>query len=83
MRKTRTFFEQVPLDLVKLNLVQQVRDEDRRASRLTLCAICGIPVELEFCKTDEAGDAIHEQCYIAKMARTKSVRNVHGYSMPV
>jgi hypothetical protein len=32
------------------------------------CWICGKLVELERCKTDEHGNAVHERCYAAKMA---------------
>jgi hypothetical protein len=28
------------------------------------CAICQIAVSLEECKTDESGQAVHEDCYI-------------------
>lgn len=33
-----------------------------------VCWICGKPVALETCKTDEHGSAVHEQCYAAKVA---------------
>jgi hypothetical protein len=33
-----------------------------------MCWICGKLVELETCKTDEHGNAVHERCYAAKMA---------------
>jgi hypothetical protein len=32
-----------------------------------MCWICGKLVELETCKTDEHGNAVHERCYAAKM----------------
>jgi hypothetical protein len=35
------------------------------------CALCNDPVELETCKTDESGKAIHEECYLRKMIRLK------------
>jgi hypothetical protein len=31
------------------------------------CVLCGRPVELETCKTDERGKSIHEQCYLRKI----------------
>ena len=35
------------------------------------CWICGKPVLLEDCKVDEKGRAVHESCYIAKVAQQK------------
>ena len=32
-----------------------------------LCWICGHPVDLKTCKTDEYGNAVHEACYLARM----------------
>jgi len=31
------------------------------------CWICGNPVALEECKTDEDGQAVHELCYVEKV----------------
>jgi hypothetical protein len=31
------------------------------------CSICYKPVPLETCKTDEAGKAVHEECYALKL----------------
>ncbi len=33
-----------------------------------ICSICGQPVKLETSKTDEFGHAVHEECYILKVA---------------
>jgi hypothetical protein len=33
-----------------------------------ICAICGKPVELENSKTDSNAEAVHEECYVAKVA---------------
>ena len=33
-----------------------------------LCWICGKPICLETCTTDEHGCAVHEECYMAKLA---------------
>ncbi len=33
------------------------------------CWICGKPCPLENCKIDERGCAVHEECYIAKLAQ--------------
>jgi hypothetical protein len=32
-----------------------------------ICWMCGKPVSLETCKTDQHGKAVHEQCYVAKV----------------
>ena len=34
---------------------------------LPQCAICKTPVNLEQCKVDEYGQAVHEDCYIRKI----------------
>jgi hypothetical protein len=31
------------------------------------CALCNRPVELETCKADERGSAVHEECYVRKV----------------
>ena len=36
-------------------------------SGLPRCFLCGKSVPLETCKTDENGNAIHEECYVLKM----------------
>ena len=44
--------------------------------RATLtCWICGKPVEVESCKIDEHGQAMHEDCYIAKLALDRETRS--------
>ena len=35
-----------------------------------LCAICACPVLLEQAKTDERGQAVHENCYVLKLLAT-------------
>ena len=32
------------------------------------CWLCGKPVDVAVCKTDEHGKAIHEACYTARLA---------------
>lgn len=32
-----------------------------------ICWMCGNRVSLEKCKIDEYGEAVHENCYVAKM----------------
>jgi hypothetical protein len=31
------------------------------------CALCNGSVQLETCKTDERGSAVHEECYVRKV----------------
>ena len=33
-----------------------------------LCWMCGKRVDVETCKTDEQGKAVHEACYAARLA---------------
>lgn len=33
-----------------------------------LCWVCGKPVDVATCKTDEYGEAVHETCYIVRLA---------------
>lgn len=39
-----------------------------RCSSKPACSICNEPVDLETAKTDECGRAIHENCYVLKLA---------------
>jgi hypothetical protein len=39
------------------------------------CAICGRPVSLEECKVDAVGMAVHEECYVSKLANGKKAGN--------
>ena len=61
MGKSKTHFEQVPLDVVKKAATDGVPAPVR-------CALCGKPVVLEKCKIDEAGLAVHQDCYVRKVA---------------
>lgn len=36
-----------------------------------LCSICRKPVELENCKTDHNGYAVHEDCYTSQVSQAK------------
>ena len=60
MKKAKTNFEQVPLELAK-------KAVDAEPALIT-CAICGRPVVLEKCKIDEDGHAVHADCYFHKLA---------------
>jgi len=61
MRKSKTHFEQVPLELAR-------KAAEAVTSALISCAICGKPVVLEKCKIDEKGLAVHENCYFHRLA---------------
>jgi len=37
-----------------------------------ICWICGHAVPLEECKIDEHGLAVHDKCYVAKLALEKN-----------
>jgi len=39
-----------------------------RQDPIHICWICGNRVSLERCKIDEHGRAVHEDCYVAKIA---------------
>jgi hypothetical protein len=68
MARTKTYFEQVPVALAK-----QVAEEERRGSQVqpVSCVICGAPVQLEHCKVDEDGGAIHEACYFERLSQAR------------
>lgn len=61
----KTYFEQVPLELAKQVALRE--DAGLSSARPVLCVICGVPTELERCKIDEAGEAVHDKCYFAKV----------------
>jgi len=63
MGKGHTYFEQVPVAVAK----QVAQAEAQSSRRMVACAICGLRVELEECKVDENGDAVHDKCYLASM----------------
>ena len=43
-----------------------------RRLRLPICSFCNEPVEIETGKTDDNGNAIHEECYAATL-RLKAI----------
>jgi hypothetical protein len=50
---------------------------------LSICDVCGRTVSLEYCNTDERGDAVHEECYLRKLALEKPpppVAKTQGFS---
>jgi hypothetical protein len=40
------------------------------------CALCNSPVELETCKVDERGSAVHEECYVRKIRPTPAAPKI-------
>jgi len=72
MRKAKTYFEMVPVAIAK----QVAQAASGSAASPALCVICGTPVRLEHCKIDENGAAVHDRCYIAKLASTTPIKVV-------
>jgi hypothetical protein len=51
--------------------------DTRSSFRVPLCSICHLPVPVSEAKTDEDGDAVHEDCYLIKLGVTiKPVRGL-------
>ena len=46
------------------------RNADHIRSVQFLCVVCREPVSLEAAKTDDYGQAIHEECYVEKIRGT-------------
>jgi hypothetical protein len=80
MNRPTTFFEQVPLALVK-KLTQEKSWSS--AANIVSCVICGTSVELEHCKINEDGRAVHENCYIEKLALPMVRAKVDRFSKPL
>ena len=70
MRKTHTYFEQIPVEKVKEMLVHLPESQELRPPvsaslhHVLRCTICSQPVPVETAKTDANGRAIHEECYL-------------------
>lgn len=41
---------------------------------ICICWICGKNVDLNSCKIDEYGEAVHEACYVARIALENGTR---------
>jgi hypothetical protein len=99
MQNSKTYFEQIPVAVVK-KIAEEFHDDvagnDCAVTRTSLsklkphrlallgkngkrglamqlpgpeinCSICGKPIALETAKTDEVGQAAHEECYLLKL----------------
>ena len=42
-------------------------DDKLFSARAPICLVCSQPVRLDDAKTDEDGNAIHEDCYLVKL----------------
>jgi len=73
MEKRKTYFEQVPLAQVKKTA--HLKDDVVLRACPVSCAICGEPVKLEPCKIDEDGEAVHDKCYLAKLAKAPNTKS--------
>jgi hypothetical protein len=60
----KTNFEQVPIQLARKIAVGELSASN---AALVLCTLCDDPVQLENCKIDENGKAVHQDCYVAEM----------------
>ena len=57
---------------------QNVSQKYKGKSSPLLCRICGKPVAVEGCKTDDDGKAVHEDCYVLKLRLEQSNEDGHG-----
>jgi len=60
-----------PRDSPEVHLHQTPKAERLRAQPVP-CAICAGPVDLERCKIDENGSAVHADCYLQKLSNSPS-----------
>jgi hypothetical protein len=78
MRKSATYFEQIPVQRVKeivATLESQGVDSVAPSYVRTAlqCRICCKPVPLETAKTDGYGKAVHEECYLVSLTQKTAV----------
>jgi hypothetical protein len=74
MRKSGTYFEQIPLSQLKDIAVGPIAEPKIKHSLRSLhhvlhCRTCGKPVAIETAKTDGDGQAVHEECYLISVRR--------------
>lgn len=58
------------MNLFPENIVPKIKPK----SQPLLCRICGKPVAVEISKTDDRGQAIHEDCYALKLKLEEASR---------
>jgi hypothetical protein len=74
MGKTKTYFEQVPVEEVKKMVIHLAGSQELRppvsvsVHNVLRCTICHQRVPIETAKTDGYGRAIHEECYMINLA---------------
>lgn len=56
---------------------QNVSQKFKGKSSPLLCRICGKPVAVENCKTDDDGKAVHEDCYVLKLRLAQTNKDGH------
>lgn len=86
MKKTKTYFEQIPVEQVKEMIVGFEKPAD---TQITLgmqpilhCRMCRKPVMIETAKTDWDGQAIHEDCYLTSLTqKSMAAKNRRAQSM--
>ena len=66
-------FDQVPVELAKKIAVEEWNATHKNSLP---CVVCGKLVEIDRCKTDENGKAVHEQCYLRRTAGAKGARRI-------
>jgi hypothetical protein len=64
-------FELIPLEMAK-----RVAEQEGSSGAIGFvsCVVCGKPVDLGHCKTDEHGKAVHERCYLKKTTKVTTFR---------
>jgi hypothetical protein len=81
MRKSVTYFEQIPVRKVKEMVATPDSQEidSLAAGRVPLalqCHICRKPVPVETAKTDGYGKAVHEECYVSSVTQKSAASQV-------
>jgi hypothetical protein len=61
----KPLFEPVPADQ---------KATQQSSTREVRCSICGVPVRLDQCKTDENGLAVHSRCYVEKVSERNGMK---------
>ena len=83
MRKTETYFEQIPVERVKAIAAHspdrpEVRPQLFRSPHNVLrCTLCRQPVAVETAKTDGNGQAVHEECYTISVTGKTASSGTH------